>query len=205
MTYPKSIFEYRNVLEVKAGFFETKPSMFLLFRYDIQDGVMTILNSYQSSEETVFAQPGEFFGEIYFCDYLFMDEVAGNIISRSVETIILRPKTKQTQSNRVYECSIKVKTSQLVVIKLNEELCRDYIFEKDQVMHIDFKFRYNRLPMCEMHQAIDMCQQKTEIFFPDVKNVSNKHKVSNIVSAAIFFSVKRLNEDFSCRQDCMNC
>ena len=154
--------------------------MILLLRYDIQDGPMTIVNYFQDSEKTVYAQPGEFFGQIYLCDYLVMDEVAGHIINRSVMSVILRLKLGKTQSNRVYECSIKMKTSQLVIIKLNEVLCEDYVFEKDQVICIDLKFRYNRLLMCKMHQAIEMCEQKTEIFLPSINNVSNKHKVGHI-------------------------
>ena len=148
-----------------------------LSRYDILDGEMKILNSFQNANETVFAQQGELFGQIYLSDYLVMDEVAGNLISRSVMSVILRPKLEQTQSNRVYECSIKVKTSQLVIVKLNAVLCHEYVFEKDQVIYIDLKFRYNRLPMCEMHQTIDRSQQKTEILLPNVKNVSYKEKV----------------------------
>ena len=138
---------------------------------------MTIVKSFQNSEETVFAQPGELFGVIYLSEYLVMDEVAGHIINRSVMSVILRPKWGQTQSNRVYECSIKMKTSQLVVIKLNAVLCKDYVFEKDQTVYIDLKFRYNRLLMCKMHQAIDMCRPKIGILLPNVKNVSYKHKV----------------------------
>ena len=148
---------------------------------------MTIVNSFQDFDKTVYAQPGEMFGKIYLSDYLVMDEVAGHIINRSVVSVILRPKLEQAaSSNRIYECSIEMKNSQLVIIKLNEVLCKDCVFEKDQTVCIDLKFRYNRLLMCKMHQAIDMCQQKTDIFLPSLKNVSNKYKVGNIVSAAIF-------------------
>ena len=141
---------------------------------------MKIINSFQnSSDETVFAQPGELFGEIYLWDYLLPDEVAGLIINRSVMSIMLRLKFGQSCSSRAYECEIKLKTLQSVIIKLNEVLCREYVFDKDEVVCIDLKFRYNHLPMCEMHQAMDMCQQKTEILLPNIKNVSYKHKVSN--------------------------
>ena len=139
---------------------------------------MKILNSFQDANETVFAQSGEFFGQIYLSDCLVMDEVAGSLISRSVMSVILRPKLGQTQNNRIYECSIKMKTSQLVVIKLNEELCQEYDLEKHQSIYIDLKFRYNRIPICEMHEAIDRSQEKTDILLPNVKNVSYKLKVS---------------------------
>ena len=144
---------------------------------------MKIVNNFQGADETVFALPGEFFGEIYLSDYLVMDEVAGHLINRSVTSVILRPKVEHTMlSNRVYECSIKLKTSQVVIIKLNEALYEDYLFEKDQVMYIDLKFRHNRFLICAMHQAIDMCKQKTEILLPDVRNISYTNKVSNTVA-----------------------
>jgi hypothetical protein len=144
---------------------------------------MKIVNSFQSVDKTIFAQRGELFGEIYLSDYLVMDEVAGHLINRSVMSVILRPKVKHSQSNRVYECSIKLKTSQSVIIKLNEVLCKDYVFVIGQEIYIDVKFRYNRLPMCEMHQAIDMCKEKTKVLLPNVKNVSYTDKVCNTVGA----------------------
>ncbi len=143
---------------------------------------MKIINNFQNADESVFAGRGELFGEIYLSDYLVMDEVAGHLINRSVMSVILRPKVEHSQSNRVYECSIKSKTPQLVIVKLNEVLCKDYIFEIGQEVYIDVKFRYNRLPMCEMHQAVDMCKQKTDVLLPNVKNVSYKDKVSDSVS-----------------------
>ena len=154
-----------------------------LLRYDIHDGAMKVINSFQSADETIFALPGELFGEIYLSDYLVMDEVAGHLINRSVMSVILRPKVDHSQSNRVYECSIKLKTSQLVIIKLNEVLCKDYVFVKDQEIYIDLKFRYNRFLMCAMHQAIDMCKEKTKVLLPNVKNVSYTNKVRNTVAA----------------------
>ncbi len=143
---------------------------------------MKIVNSFRSTDTTVFARSGEWFGEIYLSDYLIMDEVAGHLINRSVMSLILRPKVEHSQSNRVYECCIKLKTPQLVIVKLNEVLCKDFDFERDQEVYIDLKFRYNRLPLCEMHQVIDMCKKKTEILFPNIRNVSCTYKVSNSVT-----------------------
>ena len=139
---------------------------------------MNVVNTFTSPESTDYAAKGEFFGEIYLSDYLVMDEVAGHIINRSVMSVILRLKMGKSHRKKVYECFIKFKTSHLVVVKLNEVLCKDYTFTNDQVVQIDLKFRYNRLPFCEMHQAIDMCKEKTYIMLPNVKNVSYKDRVS---------------------------
>ena len=163
-----------------------------LLRYDIQNGEMKIVNRFQSVDKTDFALPGELFAEIYLSDHLVMDEVAGHLINRSVTSAILRPKVERSQSNRVYECSIKLKTYQLVIIKLNKMLCKDYGFKNDQVICIDLKFRYNRLPMCEMHQAIDMCEKKTQILFPNVKKVSYKYKVGTSVTRLAIFQRESL-------------
>ena len=141
---------------------------------------MKIINNFRNVKgETVYAQAGEVYGEIYLSDYLVLDEVAGNLISRSVMSIILRPKWERSGNNRVYECSIKTKTSGFVIIKLNEVLCNDYVFETDKVVYIDVKFRYNGLLMCAMHQAIDFCERKTGVL-PSLKNVSCKHKVGKL-------------------------
>ncbi|XP_028391332.1 LOW QUALITY PROTEIN: uncharacterized protein LOC114516140 [Dendronephthya gigantea] len=145
-------------------------------RYDIQDGFMQVVNKFACAEGTVFALPGEMFGVIDLPDYLVMDEVAGHLINRSVMSVILRLKLEKSHRNRVYECNIKSKTSQSVIIKLNEELCKDYDFAYDQVVQIDLKFKYNRRPMCEMHQAIDLCREKTDILLPNAKNASYKCK-----------------------------
>ena len=168
--------------------FQLKTKHFLpsLLRYDIFDGEMEIVNSFQNASETVFAQLGEFFGKIHLSDYLAIDEVPGNLTSRLVMSVILRPKLEHVLSNRIYECSIKMKNSHLVVIKLNEELCQEYDIEKYRSIYIDLKFRYNRIPICEMHETIDRSQEKTGILLPNEKNASYEHKVSNIVAAYIF-------------------
>ncbi|XP_028391336.1 uncharacterized protein LOC114516141 isoform X3 [Dendronephthya gigantea] len=146
-------------------------------RYDIQDGKMKVVSTFKSAESTVFVAPGEFFGEIYLSDYFVMDEVAGHIINRSVMSVILRLKMEKSHNKKVYECYIISKTSQLVVIKLNEILCKEHTFENDQVVQVDLKFRYNHLPLCEMHEAIDMCKQKIDILFPNVKNLSSQKSI----------------------------
>ena len=140
---------------------------------------MQLVNNFSSAGGTVFAVPGEFFGVIDLPDYLVMDEVAGHLINRSVMSVIVRLKMENSHSKRVYECNIKSKASQSVIVKLNEKLCKDYAFANDQVIQIDLKFKYNRRPMCEMHEAIDMCRKKTEILLPNVKNASYKSMVSN--------------------------
>ena len=158
----------------------------------MQNGIMKIVNCFQSTDadEMVFAQQGEFFGEIYLSDYLVMDEVAGHLINRSVMSVIVRLRIKNAQSKRVYECSIKLKKPGSVIVKLNAALLKDYsyVFRKDQEINIDVKFRYNRVPMCEMHQAIDMCKQKTEVLLPNLKNVSYKFEVSDVVVPISFSS-----------------
>jgi hypothetical protein len=153
--------------------------MLFPFRYDIQNGTMKIVNSFQSTNESVFAQQGELFGEIYLSDYLVMDEVAGHLINRSVMSVIIRPRVKRSKSKKVYECRINLKTFQSIIIKLNEALLKDYAFQINQEVSIDVKFKYNRVPICEMHKAVDLCKQKTEVLLPKLKNVSYKFKVSN--------------------------
>ena len=175
-------------------------TMFLLFRYDRLNSVMKIINCFNNADKTFFAQPGEYFGEIYLSDYLVMDEVAGHLINRSVLSVILRFKLENSQSTKAYECSIKLKTPETVIVKLNEELCKEYVLEIEQVFYIDLKFRFNRLPMCEMHQAIDMCRQKTQVLIPDIKKVSYKDKVSRFhwsrfcyLITAVFLRVVRVS------------
>ena len=159
-----------------------KTATFGIFRYDIKDGAMKIVNKFTNAESTVYATSGELFGEINLHDYLVMDEVAGQLINRSVKCVILRLKMENFPSQRAYECNIELKTFQSVTVKLNEELCEDFDLAADHVVQIDLKFRYNRRPMCEMHEAIDMCKQRTDILLPSVKSVSYKDKVSNVTA-----------------------
>ena len=164
-------------------------TLFPLIRYDIHDGKMTVVNNFKGVDEAVFAQPGELFGEIYLSDYLFMDEVAGHLISRSVMSVILRLKLDDAPNNKIYECYIKLKTSELVIIKLNEKLLEDVVLKKDQVIDVDIKFKYNRVPVCEMHQAIDMFREKTNVLLPHVKNASYKDKVSIVLLSEISINI----------------
>ncbi|XP_028391345.1 probable helicase with zinc finger domain [Dendronephthya gigantea] len=166
---------WHKILFIEEQHIQTEVS-----RYDIQDGVMKVVKYSKLTKERSFANAvsGELFGEIVLSDHLIMDEVAGHIINRSVTSVILRPKKRKSSRKKVYECIIKSKTSKSVVIQLNKELCKDFSLTKDQKVEIDLKFRYNRLPLCEMHEAVDMCKHKTDILLPNVKNVSYKFKKS---------------------------
>lgn len=138
---------------------------------------MKITNEFKTANETVYGLQGELFGEIALADFLFMDEASGHLIQRSVLSVIVRPKKNQNESLKVYECLIKLRTPQYIVIKVNQELCEDLALQKEMVINVDLKFRFNRFPMCEMHQAIDRCKKKTDFLLPAVKLRSNEQQV----------------------------
>lgn len=151
-------------------------------RHDVLNGELKIVNCFTTFEETIFAVKGEFFGEIELSQFLVMDEISGHLISRSVESLIVRPAHK---TSRVYECCIKTKNPQSVIIKLNKVFCEDYSVEYDQVMNVDIKFIFNRRGMCEMHQAIDFCKEKMNFLIPDFSYDSREYKVC-------FYSAKKI-------------
>ncbi|XP_028391343.1 uncharacterized protein LOC114516144 [Dendronephthya gigantea] len=162
----------------KILFIEEKHIQTQIGRYDLQDRMMNVVNTSAGDESTAnAASTGDLFGEIHSWDYPVMDEVASHIINLSVTSVILRPKMRKSfRTDRVYECIIKSKTSKLVVIKLNKELCKDFGLAKDQIVQIDLKLRYNRLALCEMHEAIDMCKRKTSILLPNIRDVCYKYE-----------------------------
>ena len=150
------------------------------YRCDISNGVMEIVKNYEDAKGTVYqALPGEVFCKMDFNDRIFMDEVCGHLIARSVSSVIIRPKQHLSDSKKLYECHIKQTTPQSVVVKLNQELCQDLAPENEHVINVDLKFKFNRLPFCEMHQAIDRCGDKTAILLPVVNPRSNTQKVGN--------------------------
>ena len=133
------------------------------------DGQMNVVNRFEGPDESLFPPQNEFFGMISLADFLFMDEAAGNLIQRSVLSVIIRPKTFKSQSQKVYECEIRVKTTQFVVVEINQEFRKDWDLQCNAVVLVDVKFCYNRQPMVERHEAIDRCQGnlvKMSLLFP---------------------------------------
>ncbi|CAG06126.1 unnamed protein product, partial [Tetraodon nigroviridis] len=68
---------------------------------------------------------------------------------------------------RVYEAVIEEKTKDYIFLRICKDCCIELGLQPDGELQVELQFQLNRLPLCEMHYALDRVKDNT-ILFPDV-------------------------------------
>lgn len=93
----------------------------------------------------------------------------------------------------IYEALVESVEESRVILKLPARFCGDLGLNDNSKITVDIQFQINRLPLCEMHDAIDrLGPQHIRILFPAFSRVVQEEKVSthlccNISDAAELF------------------
>ncbi|XP_014807742.1 PREDICTED: probable helicase with zinc finger domain isoform X1 [Calidris pugnax] len=120
-----------------------------------------------------YAQNGQLFGRFKLTETLSEDTLAGRLVMTKVNAVYLLPVTKeksaQTQGTKekVYEAAIEEKTKDYIFLRVSRECCEELNLRADCEMQVELQFQLNRLPLCEMHYALDRIKDNS-ILFPDV-------------------------------------
>ena len=135
-----------------------------------------------------FAGEGELFGVLKFLETLQLDDAAGRLIVRNVQTAWL--KLTGTSTRDVHEALVEEVASWGVVLRLSRQICSDLQLTDQGKVLVDLQFQLNRQPLCEWHFAID-CLGATHLnlLFPE-QGASEANEVSIRVS---FFFVTRVS------------
>ncbi|XP_044838879.1 probable helicase with zinc finger domain isoform X1 [Mauremys mutica] len=121
-----------------------------------------------------YAQNGQLFGRFKLTETLSEDTLAGRLVMTKVNAVYLLPVTKeksvQTQGTKekVYEAAIEEKTKDYIFLRVSRECCEELNLRADCEMQVELQFQLNRLPLCEMHYALDRIKDNS-ILFPDVR------------------------------------
>ena len=129
-----------------------------------------------------FAGEGELFGVLKFLDTLQLDDAAGRLIVRNVQTAWL--KLTGTSRRDVHEALVEEVASWGVVLRLSREICSalDLQLTDPGKVLVDLQFQLNRQPLCGWHFAIDrLGATHLNLLFPE-RGASEANEVSIRVS-----------------------
>ncbi|XP_005402209.1 PREDICTED: probable helicase with zinc finger domain isoform X2 [Chinchilla lanigera] len=120
-----------------------------------------------------YAQNGQLFGRFKLTETLSEDTLAGRLVMTKVNAVYLLPvpKEKLVQSQgtkeKVYEATIEEKTKEYIFLRLSRECCEELNLRPDCDTQVELQFQLNRLPLCEMHYALDRIKDNG-VLFPDI-------------------------------------
>ncbi|XP_006886330.1 PREDICTED: probable helicase with zinc finger domain isoform X2 [Elephantulus edwardii] len=120
-----------------------------------------------------YAQNGQLFGRFKLTKTLSEDTLAGRLVMTKVNAVYLLPVPKeklvQTQGTKekVYEATIEEKTKEYIFLRLSRECCEELNLRPDCDTQVELQFQLNRLPLCEMHYALDRIKDNG-VLFPDI-------------------------------------
>ncbi|XP_075418227.1 putative helicase with zinc finger domain isoform X1 [Tenrec ecaudatus] len=120
-----------------------------------------------------YAQNGQLFGRFKLTKTLSEDTLAGRLVMTKVNAVYLLPVPKeklvQTQGTKekVFEATIEEKTKDYIFLRISRECCEELNLRPDCDIQVELQFQLNRLPLCEMHYALDRIKDNG-VLFPDI-------------------------------------
>ncbi|XP_054986326.1 probable helicase with zinc finger domain isoform X2 [Sorex araneus] len=120
-----------------------------------------------------YAQNGQLFGRFKLTKTLSEDTLAGRLVMTKVSAVYLLPvpKERQTQTQgtkeKAYEATIEEKTKEYIFLRISRECCEELSLRPDHDAQVELQFQLNRLPLCEMHYALDRIKDNG-VLFPDI-------------------------------------
>uniref|UniRef100_A0A8C9Y8I8 Probable helicase with zinc finger domain n=1 Tax=Sander lucioperca TaxID=283035 RepID=A0A8C9Y8I8_SANLU len=122
-----------------------------------------------------YAQNGQLFARFKLTETLSEDTLAGRLVMTKVNSVLLLPFGREGVSShpppgvkeRVYEAVIEEKTKDYIFLRICKDCCEELGLLPDRELQVELQFQLNRLPLCEMHYALDRIKENN-ILFPDI-------------------------------------
>ncbi|XP_071964791.1 probable helicase with zinc finger domain [Antedon mediterranea] len=114
-----------------------------------------------------YAQGGELFALLKLNNELSEDKSAGRLILSSCNLILLGASVNGKEPEKVYTSVIEEKGKGFVYLKLSKRCVNELELKADTELEVYVQFQLNRLPICEMHYAVDKLPD-VGIIFPEV-------------------------------------
>ncbi|KAJ8363954.1 hypothetical protein SKAU_G00127850 [Synaphobranchus kaupii] len=104
------------------------------------------------------------------------DTAGGRLVWDTVDSVLILPAPGHQARvpaagvggrERVYEARVEECCTECMLLRLSEECCLDLRLEPDQDLQVELQFQLNRLPLCEMHFALDSLQDCCTLLFPE--------------------------------------
>ena len=130
---------------------------------------LKIINKYllsptsTNSSTAKYARPGELFGSLSLRGNLSEDTTAGRLILTNCTSLLLKSESNQ---NKAYVTGIEDSGKANLYLRLSANLVTDFKLKDEDTFKVEVQFQLNRLPMCEMHLAIDKLHDLS-LVYPD--------------------------------------
>uniref|UniRef100_A0A674PLP0 Helicase with zinc finger n=1 Tax=Takifugu rubripes TaxID=31033 RepID=A0A674PLP0_TAKRU len=120
-----------------------------------------------------YAQNGQLFARFKLSETLSEDTLAGRLVMTKVNSVLVLPLGREGTGGqpgvkeRVYEAVIEEKTKDYIFLRICKDCCIELGLQPDGELQVELQFQLNRLPLCEMHYALDRVKDNA-ILFPDI-------------------------------------
>lgn len=153
----------------------------LVSRFNIKT-TLQITSGYMLLPSTVstakYSRPGELFGKLELSSEISEDSHHGRLVLSNCNSMLVASTiTPSSDSERggetpkarrcIYEVLIEDKTKKEIYLRFSEQSVAALNFTEDEEATVEVQFQLNRLPLCEMHAALDRLPS-LDMIFPDV-------------------------------------
>ncbi|GAB6025890.1 hypothetical protein CHUAL_011863 [Chamberlinius hualienensis] len=156
----------------------------LLAKYNIETELI-LVNSYWLTGPTSgakFSVQGELFAQLQLHRRLTEDTAAGRIILSGCNFVLLSPCNDSPHfrgKKKVYEAFIECKCKEEVYLRLSSACVSELNLQPSTVLKAEIQFQLDRLPICELHHALDMLAHTSVVFprldeCPSVSRITQK-------------------------------
>ena len=102
------------------------------------------------------AADDELYGILHLDYPITPDDAAGRLFIRNTNAVWLQSSdAEQTLSKQVYEAPVEKVENESLVLKLPSKICTDFKLYDTSDSQVEAQFQLNRVPLCQMHAAID--------------------------------------------------
>ncbi|KAK4291927.1 hypothetical protein Pmani_035272 [Petrolisthes manimaculis] len=164
----------------------------LISRFNIKT-TLQITNSYlllpSTASTAKYSRPGELFGKLELTSEISEDSHHGRLVLANCNSMLVSPVLHNQKKGRrnvasteiakegdegdsksrrkIFEVHIEDKTKKEIYVRFSTRATAELQLTDDEEVKVEVQFQLNRLPLCEMHSALDHLPS-LEMIFPDV-------------------------------------
>eukprot|EP00095_Tigriopus_kingsejongensis_P007852 maker-scaffold62_size438377-snap-gene-2.15 protein:Tk07852 transcript:maker-scaffold62_size438377-snap-gene-2.15-mRNA-1 annotation:"helicase with zinc finger protein domain" len=125
-----------------------------------------------NSSTAKYARQGELFGQMALGSSLSEDTPAGRLILTNCNTLLLSKPGPGAGRRTAYTSAIEDSGKDTLYLRMSTKMVSEFNLENGGTVEVEVQFQLNRVPLCEMHLAVDKLPDINYIY-PDVRGKSH--------------------------------
>ncbi|TRY67479.1 hypothetical protein TCAL_05962 [Tigriopus californicus] len=125
-----------------------------------------------NSSTAKYARQGELFGKMALGSSLSEDTPAGRLILTNCNVLYLSISAKTSGKRKAFTSAIEDSGKDTLFLRMSPKMVSEFDLKDGEHVEVEVQFQLNRVPLCEMHLAVDKLPD-IKYVYPDVK--SNAH------------------------------